>query len=314
MSPQTLGRTLIIANPSAYSGKGESAALFATRYFASFYSTASSCEVRLIEETSDAVHMASDAHDYQTVIALGGDRTIHAIVNGLMQIPEEGRPRLGIIPMGSSNDFARTLGMSRNDPANAISELLRGEERTIDLGVVNNVYFMQTLSFGIDAAIAFDSTDRVAKDASHVGSHLFVTSGLKIIVSGLRGWPYHAIIDGVDLDGVDTAFAVQNGPTYGGGFRICPDAIPNDGMLDLCLTIDNLSVPQSLRLFGLIRAGRHTKSSRIVMRQIRQLEVEFMGDDIPPCQADGERLVDNRYEIRVLPSALRVVVPENCPW
>ncbi len=313
MSPQTLGRTLIIANPAAYSGKGENAVLFATRYFASFYSTASSCEVTLIEESHDARRMASDTHGYQSVIALGGDRTIHEIVNGLMRLDESSRPRLGIIPMGSSNDFARTLGMSRNDPANAISELLHGKDRRIDLGRVNDVYFVQTLSFGIDAAIAIDSTMRASRHG-RAGSHLFVTSGLKIIVSRLRGWPYHAVVDGETLDGVDTAFAIQNGPTYGGGFRICPDAVPNDGYLDLCVTVDDLSVAKSLGLFGLIRTGKHTKSNSVAMRQIRELTVQFLGDDVPPCQADGERLDANEYRISVVPQALTVVVPANCSW
>ncbi|MDO4798439.1 MAG: diacylglycerol kinase family lipid kinase [Coriobacteriales bacterium] len=313
MSPQTLGRTLIIANPAAYSGKGENAVLFATRYFSSFYSTASSCEVRLIEGPDDAQRMASDTHGYQSVIALGGDRTIHEIVNGLMRLDEQNRPRLGIIPMGSSNDFARTLGMPRNDPANAISELLHGEERRIDLGRVNDVYFVQTLSFGIDAAIAIDSTDRASKN-KQAGSHLFVTSGIKIIVSGLRGWPYQAVVDGEIIEGMDFAFAVQNGPTYGGGFRICPDAVPNDGQLDLCLTVDDLSVPQSLKLFGLIRTGKHTKSSSIAMRRMRELTVRFQSDDVPPCQADGEKLVAREYHICVVPLALRVVTPANCPW
>jgi diacylglycerol kinase family enzyme len=73
MSPYSLGRTLIIANPAAYSGRGEAAAIFAMRYFSSYTTTASSCEVRLTESGGDATQMAANAQEYETVLALGGD-------------------------------------------------------------------------------------------------------------------------------------------------------------------------------------------------------------------------------------------------
>lgn len=314
MSPQTLGRTLIIANPTARSGKGEGAALFVTRFFSSFHSATSTCEVRLTEHLGDAERMATDAYEYQTVITLGGDGVIYETVNGLMKLPDEHRPRLGIIPIGSGNDFARTLGMARNDPERAISELLRGEERVIDLGKVNDRYFVQTLSFGLDAAIALDTIDRRANNTRQRGSALFVTSGLKLLFTNRRGWPYHAVIDGEQIDGIDIAFAVQNGPTYGGGFKICPGAKPNDGELDLCYTIKKASLPHSLALFGLIRAGRHTKSRKLHLRRVKHIELSFDEGIQPPCQVDGEKLEAGRYVIDVVPEALRVITPASCAW
>lgn len=314
MSPRSLGSTIVIANPTAHSGKGENAALFATRFFSSFHSATTSCSVKLTENPGDAQRMASDAFGYQTVIALGGDGVIHEVINGLMHIPEDERPRLGIIPMGSGNDFARTLGMTKNDAERSIAELLSGEERTIDLGKVNGTYFMQTLSFGLDAAIAIDTTDRRANNTAQSGALLFVTSGLKILVTNLKGWQYHADVDDEVIEGIDLAFAVQNGPTYGGGFRICPKAVPNDGYLDLCLSITKPSLPHSLALFGLIRFGKHTKSKVLTLRRIRHVEVTFEGEEQPPCQVDGERLTASSYHISVVPHALRVLVPSNCVW
>lgn len=314
MYPQGLGSTLIIANPAARSGKGEGAAIFATRFFSSFHSATSSCSIQLTENEGDAEDMARDAAEYRTVIALGGDGVIHEVVNGLMAIPSDDRPQLGVIPMGSGNDFARTLGMVRNDPERSIAELLRGAARYIDVGCVNGTYFMQTLSFGLDAAIALDTTDRRANDTSQSGAILFATSGVKLLFTGLRGWPYRAVIDGEVQEGVDVAFAVQNGKTYGGGFKICPDALPNDGYLDLCLSVEKPSLPHSLLLFGLIRFGRHTKSRKLTMRKVRHLEVEFTGQEQPPCQVDGEQLVAPRYVIDVVPKALEVIVPPSCTW
>ena len=314
MAPQTLGHTLIIANPAARSGAGEGAAIYATRYFSTSDSSISTCEVRLTEGAGDAQHMASLSQDYQTVIALGGDGIIHEVVNGLMSIPKESRPQLGVIPMGSGNDFARTLGMTKNDPERSIEELLAGRVRSIDVGRVNNTYFMQTLSFGLDAAIALDTTDRRANNTRQAGALLFVTSGVKIVGTGLRGWPYHAVVDGKEFVAIDIAFALQNGPTYGGGFRICPKANPCDGLLDFCITVKKPNLVHSMALFGLIRFGRHVRSKMLSIDTFRHLEVDFPGEEKPPCQVDGEPLVADRYVVDVVPGALQVIVPESCKW
>lgn len=314
MSPYSLGKTLIIANPTAHSGRGEAAAIFAMRFFSSFTSTTSTCEVRLTEAPGDAVRMAELATDYETVLALGGDGVIHEVINGLVCIDPGMRPRLGVIPMGSGNDFARTLGMKKNDPEAAIEQILQGEERTIDLGRVNDTYFMQTLSFGLDAAIALDTTDRRKKSTLLAGSMLFVTSGIKLIITARHGWPYSATIDGEACEGIDIAFAVQNGPTYGGGFRICPKAVPNDGLLDLCYTQKKANLLHSLALFGLIRLGRHQRSKMLTLKQVRHLEVEFPGVAKAPCQVDGERLEADRYVIDVVPEALSVITAPGCGW
>ena len=309
-----LGRTLIIANPAARSGRGEGAAVFATRFFSSFRSVTSSCEVRLTEATGDARQMASTTYEYDSVIALGGDGVIHEVTNGLMQLPEDDRPRLGVIPMGSGNDFARTLGLTRNDPERSIAEILGGTERVIELGKVNDTYFMQTLSFGLDAAIALDTTTRRNNHTRQIGERLFVTSGLKILPRGMRGWAYRAVMDGEEVEGIALAFAIQNGPTYGGGFRICPSAVPNDGLLDVCYSVSRPSLPHALALFGLIRLGRHTNSRKLVLKKVRHVEVEFPGEEQPPCQVDGEPLVAERYVIDVVPAALRVIVAGGCAW
>lgn len=309
-----LGDTLIIANPTAHSGKGEAAAIFATRFFSSFHSATNSCTIRLTEGSGDGKRMAADAAEYDTVIGLGGDGVIHEIVNGLMTIPRDDRPRLGVIPVGSGNDYARTINMPKNDPERAIAELLRGKECTIDLGRVNDRYFVETLSFGLDAAIALDTTGRRKNDTRQTGSMLYVTSGFKVILTSLKGWHYVATIDNEPMEGSAVVFAVQNGRTYGGGFRICPDAVPNDGYLNLCYSVEKPSLPHSLVLFGKARFGRHTRSKKLSFRQIRHIEIEFVGDEAPLCQADGEALEAPRYVIDVVPHALDIIVPADCVW
>ena len=306
MAHSPLGRTLLIANPAAHSGKGAAGAEFASRFLGSYSSATRGHEVILTKGPGDAVGIAAGADGFDTVLALGGDGVIHEVVNGLMSRPESERPQLGVIPLGSGNDYARTLGMPINDVEGAFARLVRGTAREVEVGRVNGTHFMQTLSFGLDAAIALDTTDRRAANTSQEGAALFVTSGLKILSSAKEGFPCTARFDDegpVDLKAL--IFAVQVGPSYGGGFRICPDADPGDGLLDVCYNVYKPALPHLLTLFGLARVGHHARSRVVNLRRIRHAVLDFAVE--PPCQVDGERLRGAHFEIDVLPRALRVV-------
>lgn len=306
MADSPLGRTLLIANPAAHSGKGAAGADFARRFLGSYSSATRGYEVRLTEGPGDAVGIAADAAGFDTVLALGGDGVIHEVVNGLMELSDSSRPQLGVIPLGSGNDFARTLDMPRNDVEGAFARLVRGRVREMEVGRVNGVHFMETLSFGLDAAIAIDTTARRAADTSQEGEALFITSGLKVLSRAHGGFPCVARFDDDEPVELSTLiFAVQVGPSYGGGFLVCPDADPCDGLLDVCYNVRKPLIPHLLALFGLARSGRHARSSVVRLRRFRHASVDFANE--PPCQVDGEPLTGTRFEIDVIPRALRVV-------
>ena len=308
MAHSPLGRTLLIANPAAHSGKGAAGADFARHFLGSYTTATRGYEVRLTKGPGDAVGIAAGAVGFDTVLALGGDGVIHEVVNGLMRLPESARPQLGVIPLGSGNDYARTLGMVKNDVEGAFAQLVRGTVRETEVGRVNGVHFMQTLSFGLDAAIALDTTERRAANTSQEGEALFITSGLKILSRARGGFPCTASFDGekpVDLKTL--IFAVQVGPTYGGGFRICPGADPCDGLLDVCYNVKKPLLPHLLALFGLARSGRHARSRIVSLRRVRHAELSFAEE--PPCQVDGEQLCGTRFVIDVIPKALKVIFP-----
>lgn len=306
MADSPLGRTLLIANPAAHSGKGAAGADFARRFLGSYSSATRGYEVRLTEGPGDAVGIAADATGFDTVLALGGDGVIHEVVNGLMELPMSSRPQLGVIPLGSGNDFARTIDMPRNDVEGAFARLVRGRVREMEVGRVNGVHFMETLSFGLDAAIAIDTTARRAADTSQEGEALFVTSGLKVLSRAHGGFPCVARFDDDEPVELSTLiFAVQVGPSYGGGFLVCPDADPCDGLLDVCYNVRKPLIPHLLALFGLARSGRHARSNVVRLRRFRHASVDFANE--PPCQVDGEQLTGTRFEIDVIPRALRVV-------
>ena len=325
MPTSPLGRTLVIANPAAHSGKGAQGIDFTRRFLEAYDSATQGFELLVTQAAGDAEHMAAEARGFDTVVALGGDGVIHETVNGLARIPREGRPALGIIPFGSGNDFAKTLGMVANDAQTALAQLVAGTRRTIELGhVTSNVCdeagnplearFMETLSFGLDAAIAIDTTNKRADGTREEGEQLFLTSGLKILSRASAGYPCTFSLDGgAPIQTRALILAIQNGPTYGGGFRICPAAVPDDGLLDVCFNVKNPSIPHVLALFGLARFGRHVRSSAIRAEKARRIEVAFDAD-VPPCQVDGEEFWGSHFVVEVEPGALDVIVPEGCAW
>ncbi|MDO4429376.1 MAG: diacylglycerol kinase family lipid kinase [Atopobiaceae bacterium] len=308
MAHAPLGRTLLVANPAAHSGRGAQGAEFARRFLESYSSATDGYEVRLTTRPGEATAFAARAVGFDTLVVLGGDGVIHEAVCGLMSLPREARPRLAVVPLGSGNDYARTLGMARNDVEAALAQLVRGTARRVDVGRVNGTYFAQTLSFGLDAAIALDTTARRAADTSLEGEALFVTSGLRLLSCAKDGFACTARFDGGEpRELAPLIFAFQIGPSYGGGFLVCPGADPADGLIDVCLNVCRPALPRLLALFGLARSGRHVRSGAIETLRLRHAELEFAA--APPCQVDGEPLEGTSFVIDVVPGALDVVFP-----
>lgn len=301
-----LGSTLVIANPASQSGAGAEGAEFVRRTLEAFSSATKGYDVRLTTGPGHAMQMARAATGFDTVLALGGDGVIHEVVNGLMKIDPSRRPRMGIIPLGSGNDYARTLGMAINEPDKALGQVLQGISYRVDLGVVNGIYFDETLSFGVDAAIALDTMERRKKAGAH-GTRLFAASGVDVVRHQMRKWDYRATIDGEQMDGGSVIFAVQVGPTYGGGFRICPAADILDGKLDLCYSEGSPSTAAALGILGRARFALHERSRFLRFAQATELTLDF--EEEPPCQADGERVEGTHFEISCAHRALEVIHP-----
>ena len=261
-------------------------------------------------ETSYACHateIAASAEAFDTVIALGGDGVINEIVNGLMRISAEQRPVFGIIPVGSGNDFARTLHVSE-DIECACNTIFEYKTRRQDVGMCNGIYYVETVSFGLDAAIALDTMER-RKNSEKTGNALYFEAGLNQILFHRDMHSYAATIDnGKTIKGASLTFAVQIGTTYGGGFKICPEANPSDGLLDVCIAHPPLGLFASLALFVKAKEGKHTQHPNIEMFQCSNLVVDF--EHPVPSQRDGEDCTASHFEISMVPDALTVIYAE----
>jgi hypothetical protein len=130
----------------------------------------------------------------------------------------------------------------------------------------DGTYFMETLSFGVDAAIALDTTKRRNSGSHTTGGNLYLSSGIRLFGQHTDGYTCHVSYDGGPTEDLHTIIlAVQLGPTYGGGFKICPHASPADELLDVCFNTYIPSVPKTLGLFlfagALIRADNAHRQS-----------------------------------------------------
>lgn len=320
-APANLGRTLIIANPTAQNGAAQAVAERLQR-FLSLYLHHGDFDLAWTEHVRHATTLAERAAEYDTVLALGGDGVIHEVANGLMRIDDSQRPALAVVPVGSGNDFAQTLGI-HDFSGQDFSCLLACERKQLDIGRAlywnesvqaatdpGVEYFVQTLSFGVDAAIGLGTAD-MRKKVRLTGAPLYTLSGLEQFGLRYRDYPANIAFDGAPAERVRCIImAVQLGPTYGSGYRICPDADPTDGLLDVCYAAGPVPRALALPMFLAAKNGGHTKLKPVRMRRCTQASFEFESADYP-IQADGERIRASRLRIEVEPAALSVWCPVN---
>ena len=296
-------KTLLIANPAAQRGNGEAAAQ-RTEQLLREKGIANDLTVVRTEYAGHAIELAAQAGGFDAVIALGGDGIVHEVINGLMRVEAADRPAFGLIPVGSGNDYARTLGMSEG-LEEAIMQLAGASESAVDVGVCNGEFFAETLSFGLDAAIALDTVVRRERTGQQ-GTALYLASGIDQLLHHLDTFAFTATLDGErTIEGSMHMFAVQNGQTYGGGFRICPEARIDDGILDICYALAPMNVVEATYKFLRAKDAHHTHFKNIRFERASSIELCF--DRRPPCQIDGEPHIADSYSISVEKQALRAL-------
>lgn len=259
----------------------------------------------ITQHTGHAAEIARAAAGRDLVVAAGGDGTVHEVLNGLMMIPEASRPALAVLPTGSGNDTRRTLGIPE-ELTEAALVIGTGERRRFDVGVCNGVYFNNSFAAGLDAKVTAKAVEyKVTKQRD--GLWLYLTALLHVLTHDLGSFDLSISFDGAEPEKHDTLIvAVTNGPTYGGGFIITPDAVADDGEFEVCM-IDPLSLPGALVRLPFVIFGKHTKMSVVHMRRHRSLTIDCAAP--LPAQIDGEVLLERHYEIEMLPGAIECIVP-----
>lgn len=233
----------------------------------------------ITQKPKEATNITEDnIPHYKTIVAVGGDGTVNEVARGIIN---KNSGVLGVIPAGTGNDMAKSLGIS-TDPEKALHILINGDTTTIDIGRVNNSNFLNISSVGFDAEVVFNNNKIKKKIKSEISYALSVLYTL----FQFRKRPVDIEIDGKKTHENIVLLAVGNGKYYGGGMKILPDAKLDDGELDICI-VSNINKLTLLFLFPTIFKGNHIKHTKYVKID-KGKHIKITSKEIIPINIDGE--------------------------
>lgn len=268
-------------------------------------------DVRVAWDPLDAVPFAREAAEagYDVVAAGGGDGTVNAVVRGLLSEEASGPAcgtALGIVPFGTANDLATACGLDSGDPAPVLDLLAHGRPRPIDVGRMNGVPFLNVASGGYAAEVTTE-TDPAMKKL--LGGLAYWVTGLTSL-GRLEPRPIRLTAGDFRWEGRVYAVAVCNGRQAGGGLRLAPRALLDDGLLDVAV-VPEVPWTEFLTAYAdLQRIEQENRSQHIIYGQADRILVE--APEGLQVNLDGEPHRGGRFEFTVEPRRLCCLLPEAC--
>jgi len=261
-------------------------------------------EVRVTLEKGDARRFVSEAGKVDLLIAAGGDGTLNEVLHGLMDLSVVARPVLGIVPLGTANDFATGCGIPR-DPEKALSLCMKGKGVPIDVGKANDHWFINAASAGFGAEITAGTSPELKR---LLGPAAYTVMGA-ILAINIHQYQGRLTLPDREITGSGPVAIVGNGRQTGGGIQVAPHAFIDDGLLDVL-------VVRPISAMALLAAARELQQLSPDGEYISYWQtpwVEVYPEQAIPVNLDGEpvRFSSVRYE--VVPRAIRLIVPPNCP-
>ena len=215
---------------------------------------------------------------YDMVVAAGGDGTVFEVVNGLA--PLANRPKLGVIPAGTSNDFARALGIPKSlDRATEV--LYTGEAIPIDVGKVGDKYFINIAAAGSLTELTYDTPSRLK---TVMGQLAYYIKGIEKLPT-LSTTQVQINYDGASFEGEIILFLVANTNSVGGFEHLAPQASYQDGLFDL-LIAKKMSIPEMVRLGHMLLHGEHLHHPKVLFAQTKSVKVDV--ETLMHINLDGE--------------------------
>lgn len=249
------------------------------------------------KDTSLAETIRHHADNCDLVIIGGGDGTLNVAAKAMMetQLP------LGILPLGTANDLARTLGITP-DIKSAIQTIALGRTRKIDLGEVNNHLFFNVSSIGFSASLARNLTSQMKKKWGTLG---YALAAIKILK---QSRPFSATIihDGMETAVKTVQISVGNGRYYGGGMTVEQNAAPDDGRLDV-YSLEVSHWWEVVMLFPFIRRGTHGRWRKVRAFSTTSLTINTRRPHT--INADGELIGETPARFRIHEKVVEVFVP-----
>ncbi|MFG2522583.1 diacylglycerol kinase [Streptomyces sp. NPDC048527] len=290
----------LFVNPTAGRGRGAHAAQPAA---SALRAAGFTVHTLVGEDADDALTRARAAvHDGTgALIAVGGD----GMANLALQAVADTRTPLGVIAVGTGNDFARSLGLPVRDPAAAgalVADALKGARiRELDLGRAGGHWFGTVLASGFDSRVN-DRGNRMRWPSGRFKYDLAIVAEL----AAFKPIPYRITLDdGPPLEVEATLVAVGNGTSYGGGMKICADADMTDGLFDITV-VGDCSRATLLKVFPRVYKGTHLDHPKVTVHRATKIELAAEGIT---GYADGEPLGALPMTAECVPGAVRILGP-----
>jgi len=258
---------------------------------------------------------------FERIIVVGGDGLLNEAANGIMKSTNGLQPTLhppasrapipfgfalGIIPTGSGNNFAKEIGIKK-DVKRAFSIIKQNKIDLVDMGKVNDRYFINCFSVGFDALINKIANDIKTKYQFLPRNLSYLLAALGKIIIGIPNFQIQ-IKGETDYQNKIILAAITNSPSYGGIFKINPDALINDGKLNLCI-IETVGKIRAFFDLYQVSQGNHTNLPEMKMLKF-SFPLTISSPELLPYEVDGEVPEPEReYQISVLPKFLPILVP-----
>jgi len=263
-------------------------------------------EVNCTWEGDDASRFAREAMNdgVEVLVAGGGDGTINEVVNGILSTDSSPKMALGVLPLGTANDFARGCGIPL-EPFEALKLATEGEPVSIDIPSANGVYFANVASGGFGAEVTVGTNPQLKKA---MGGGAYALTG---IVTAAKMEPYSGKFVAPDesTEGSFIVMAVGNARQAGGGFQVTPNAFLDDGLMDVTALSDFQTKELGL-VISEFQDFANPDNQFVHYRQVPGFEIELTSE--LPINLDGEPHRWDHITFEILPKCLPVVLPEGC--
>ena len=246
-------------------------------------------------EDAEARARAAVAEGVDALVALGGDGMVHLAIQALAGTATP----LGVIPAGTGNDFAHELDIP-DDVAAAADVVAAGKTRVIDAVQVGDRWFGDVLGSGFDSMVN-ERANRMSWPRGKSRYNLAILAELRVF----KPLPFVITLDGERWETEAMLVAVGNGTAYGAGMHVCPDAVVDDGLLDVTV-LGPVGKGRFIRMFPKVYKGTHVELPEVTVRRAKVVRLESPG---VIAYADGERLAPLPVTCTCVPGALTVLVP-----
>ncbi|MFC0273189.1 diacylglycerol kinase [Metabacillus herbersteinensis] len=238
-----------------------------------------SCHATTCEGDATKAAKVAAERGFDLVVAAGGDGTLNEVVNGIAEL--EVRPQIAVIPVGTTNDFARAAGIPLNDIPSAADAILKGIAKPIDIGLVNDQYFVNIAGGGRLTELTYEVPSKLK---TVIGQLAYYLKGIEMLPS-IRPTEVEIEYDGKLFQGEIMLFLVSLTNSVGGFEKLAPDSKLDDGLFDL-LILKKANLAEFIKVASMALRGEHINDEHIIYTKANRVKISTK--DKMQLNLDGE--------------------------